>query len=139
MSVSSSSTAAADCREPSADEFFDDFGTVDEGAAGHSDGAEVTGTRENCDPQSVIGIIAREISAIADDIENLPAFNGGQLNDEQITLLQNIDFCSQRLKDISTLVGVLDGEVATASESLPERMVKSARIEHIRDLFSAKG
>lgn len=50
-----------------------------------------------------IHLIAAELRRLADEVEELPSFENGQLSSEQIVQLQKIDLCSQKLKDFAAL------------------------------------
>lgn len=86
--------------------------------------------------KSAFDVLSNELSRIAIEIEDLPECGCQEMNNESIMRLQKIDFCSQRLQDLSTLINSLSNEFAVEPSGLSERLSEKARLEHTRDLFA---
>ncbi len=77
-------------------------------------------------------ILALEMAKIAMEIKDLPQCGCGEMSNEKIMQMQQVDFCSQRLHDIANLMRVLSQVDNTISI---ECIAKKARLEHIRDIL----
>ena len=84
---------------------------------------------------SVMEILSLEISSIAREIEDLPESALGEISYEQMVWMQQIDFCSQRLAEVSKLIKQLSSLEASSNEDLTEMMRAKANLEHVRKLF----
>ncbi len=91
--------------------------------------------KESANPVSVMEILSSEISSIAREIEDLPEGALGQMTHEQMVWMQQIDFCSQRLSEVSKLIRHLSALEAGSAENLTDLMRASANLEHVRNLF----
>lgn len=91
----------------------------------HDSAAQGSGTGQ------LIDTISAELSHIAHEIERFPIADGHSYSSDEIAMLQGIDFCSQKLKEIASLLQVISdtaGHVAIDRKALDE----SVRIEAIR-------
>jgi len=84
---------------------------------------------------SVLDILSKEIATIAREIEDLPETSYGGITSEQMVRMQQIDFCSQRLSEVSKLMKYLSKLEEASSENLPESLRNQANLEHVRNLF----
>ena len=85
---------------------------------------------------SVMEILSLEIRGIASEIETLQLCSCGQITHEQMMQMQKIDFCSQRLAQVSILVRHLAKLEKDRKENLHEELRNEANLEHVRDLFA---
>ena len=79
----------------------------------------------------LINAISSELSHIAGEIDKFPIAHGHSYSPEEITMLQGIDLCVQKLKDIVSVLQVISdkaGHVEIDRKALAE----SVRIEAIR-------
>ncbi len=77
--------------------------------------------------------LSSELSNIAEEIEKFPIVLGHDYSHQEIELLQSIDFCGQKLKDIARILGLISnqtGDIAVDRDSLEQ----SVKIEAIRSL-----
>lgn len=97
----------------------------------------VSTTAKKCESStsSAIEILSSEISSIAREIEDMPEGVFGDVTNEQMVWMQHIDFCSQRLVEVSKLIKHLSDLEKGTDENLPELMKASANLEHVRNLF----
>ena len=94
--------------------------------------------KTNTKHDDAVAIIAAELIAIADDIEELPAFDPGELTNEKMMQLQKIDFCSQRLREVSKLIVEFAQQSHQDQMTLLKILAASAKLEHTRDLFDRR-
>lgn len=87
-------------------------------------------------PVDEMAIISAELSKLAVEIEELPPCDCGNMSNEQIMRLQKIDFCSQRLQDLSSLVVLLSHKLERKENGIAQMMADNARLEYTRELFS---
>ena len=88
------------------------------------------------DSLSALQIISGELAKIADEIEDIPFATGGEISQERMIGMQRVDFCSQRLRDLSALMQLVNEELNEQPEGLFERLSDRAQLEHVRDLFA---
>ena len=86
-------------------------------------------------PSSVMEILSSELSSIAKEIEDLPTSGFAEISNEQMIWMQQIDFCSQRLAEVSKLIRSLSSLESSSKEDLPSVMRDQANLEHVRKLF----
>jgi hypothetical protein len=94
--------------------------------------------KTNTKHDDAIEIIAAELLAIANEIEELPSFDPGELTNEKMVQLQKIDFCSQRLREVSKLIVEFAEQSHQDQITLLKILASSANLEHTRDLFEQR-
>jgi len=87
-------------------------------------------------PIKDLNIISEELSKLAMEIEEIPQCECGTMSNEQIMRMQQIDFCSQRLQDLSTLISRMSTNVVSHEKDKPISLAEHARLEYTRELFS---
>lgn len=98
----------------------------------------MTDNKTNTQHDDAINIIAAELLSIANEIEELPSFDPGELTNEKMMQLQKIDFCSQRLREVSKLVVEFAEQSHQDQITLLKILASSAKLEHTRDLFEQR-
>jgi hypothetical protein len=94
--------------------------------------------KTNTKHDDAIEIIAAELLAIANEIEELPSFDPGELTNEKMVQLQKIDFCSQRLREVSKLIVEFAEQSHQDQITLLKILASTANLEHTRDLFEQR-
>ena len=87
--------------------------------------------------KSVLEIVSTEISNIAAEIENIDLMCGENLNDEKIVALQSIDFCSQRLADMSALAKFASREIENTQSDSVSGWEEVTKLEHTHKLLNS--
>lgn len=87
----------------------------------------------------VINRIADEIDKIADEIENLPSPSGDALTSEDIMRLQQIDFCSQKLRDIAAMVHEFESTKTLPEGEKVNKLKSFAKLEYVQKIVGADG
>lgn len=82
-----------------------------------------------------VRVITEELAKIANEIEEIPGCSCGQMDSQTMMRMQKIDFCSQRLMDLSTLIRQFSDGEAMGSEGLLAKLSQTARLEHTQNLF----
>ena len=67
-----------------------------------------TGYR-NLDTAELMRALSREVATIAGAIERFPLAHGHKYTLEEMTTLQDIDLCSQKLRDIASAMRLIAG------------------------------
>ena len=92
---------------------------------------------ENASVQAVLEVVSKELSKIAAEIEELDLVADGKMSAETIVSMQSIDFCSQRLADISALATVLSKNLSHVEDQSAEEFSSAVKLEHTQDLLQA--
>jgi hypothetical protein len=82
----------------------------------------------------LVGLLVQELGLIASEIEDLP-IGGEDLTPKQIVAIQKIDFCRQRLMEVTKIMqNAFGGGTPTTLHDLEEILV-DVGLEHTLDAF----
>ena len=81
----------------------------------------------------VINVLMTEIAEIAKEVENLPLGNDDDSPNAKIMAMQNIDLCSQRLRDISKVMQNLVGSADISAKCTVEDILDDIWLQHTQD------
>ena len=87
----------------------------------------------------VFNRIADELVNIANEIEDLPGASPGEFSNEEIMRLQQIDFCSQKLRDIARMVEEFDSMNELCEQKRAVKLKDFAKLEYMQKLLVANG
>ena len=82
----------------------------------------------------LVGLLVDELALIAGEIEDLP-IGSGQMSPEQIMAIQKIDFCRQRLMEVTKIMKNAFGEDSAATLHDLEEILLDVGLEHTLDRF----
>jgi hypothetical protein len=82
----------------------------------------------------LVGLLVNELSMIATEIEDLP-LGSPQLSGEQIMAIQKIDFCRQRLMEVTKIMRNAFGQPTAATLHDLEEILMDVGLEHTLDKF----
>ena len=82
----------------------------------------------------LVGLLVQELGLIAGEIEDLP-IGSEQLSHEQIVAIQKIDFCRQRLVEVTKIMQKAFGESSPATLHDLEEILMDVGLEHTLDAF----
>ncbi|WP_421855120.1 hypothetical protein [Oricola sp.] len=82
----------------------------------------------------LVGLLTRELALIAGEIEDLP-IGYGDLSHEQIVAIQKIDFCRQRLMEVTKIMNNAFGSDAVSTLHDLEDILIDVGLEHTLDAF----
>lgn len=86
----------------------------------------------------LVGLLVGELALIAGEIEELP-IGGGEMTFEQMVALQKIDFCRQRLMEVTKIMqNAFGSDAATTLHDLEEILI-DVGLEHTLDTFRRTG
>jgi len=86
----------------------------------------------------LVGLLVQELALIAGEIEDLP-IGGEDLTPQQIVAMQKIDFCRQRLMEVTKIMqNAFGGESPSTLHDLEEILV-DVGLEHTLDAFLRTG
>jgi hypothetical protein len=86
----------------------------------------------------LVGLLTSELSLIAGEIESLPV-GVGDMTPEQIVALQKIDFCRQRLMEVTKIMNNAFGSSAVETLHDIEDILIDVGLEHTLDAFKRAG
>ncbi|MBL4890904.1 MAG: hypothetical protein JKX91_03580 [Rhizobiaceae bacterium] len=81
----------------------------------------------------VINVLMVEISEIAKEVENLPLGGDDDSPNAKIMAMQNIDLCSQRLRDIAKVMQNLVGSTDMSAKCTIEDILDDIWLQHTQD------
>ena len=81
----------------------------------------------------VINVLMTEIAEIAKEVENLPLGNDDDSPNAKIMAMQNIDLCSQRLRDISKVMQNLVGSADISAKCTVEDILDDIWLQRTQD------
>lgn len=86
----------------------------------------------------LVGLLVNELALIATEIEDVP-MGFGQLTPEQIVAIQKIDFCRQRLMEVTKIMNNAFGSSAAETLHDLEAVLIDVGLEHTLDTFKRTG
>ena len=86
----------------------------------------------------LVTLLVRELSLIAGEIEDLPIGNE-ELSHEQIVAIQKIDFCRQRLMEVTKIMQNAFGEATPTTLHDLEEILMDVGLEHTLATFRKAG
>lgn len=81
----------------------------------------------------VITVLMAEIAEIAKEVENIPLGDDDDSPNAKIMAMQNIDLCSQRLRDISKVMQNLVGSTDMSAKCTVEDILDDIWLQHTQD------
>ncbi|MFK5979675.1 MAG: hypothetical protein QM488_12400 [Rhizobiaceae bacterium] len=81
----------------------------------------------------VINVLRLEIAEIAKEVENLPLGDDDDSPNAKIIAMQNVDLCSQRLRDISKVMQNLVGSADMSAKCTVEDILDDIWLQHTQD------
>ncbi|PCI05654.1 MAG: hypothetical protein COB78_03425 [Hyphomicrobiales bacterium] len=81
----------------------------------------------------VINVLMAEIAEIAKEVENLPLGGDDESPNAKIMAMQNIDLCSQRLRDISKVMQNLTRSTDISAKCSVEDILDDIWLQHTQD------
>lgn len=82
----------------------------------------------------LVGMLIGELSKIAGEIEEIPVASGSMTN-EQVVALQRIDFCRQRLLEVTKIMNKAFAESTPAALHDLHHILTDVGLEHTREVF----
>jgi len=86
----------------------------------------------------LVGLLVQELALIASEIEDLP-IGGEDLTPQQIVAIQKIDFCRQRLMEVTKIMQNAFGEASPTTLHDLEEILVDVGLEHTLDAFRCAG
>lgn len=84
----------------------------------------------------VLNVLVTQIAEIAEEVENLPLGGDDDSPNAKIIAMQNIDLCSQRLRDISKVMQNLVGSADMSAPCLIEEILDDIWLEHTQNAIN---
>ena len=100
--------------------------------------AERKAREDEIHQHELVGLLTNELALIAGEIEDLPIGAGG-MTPEQIVALQKIDFCRQRLMEVTKIMNNAFGSSAAETLHDLEAVLIDVGLEHTLDTFKRTG
>lgn len=91
-------------------------------------------TQAEIHQSELVGLLVQELGMIAGEIEDLP-IGGDELTLPQIVAIQKIDFCRQRLLEVTKIMQNAFGEASPTTLHDLEEILVDVGLEHTLDAF----
>jgi len=111
---------------------FEDFD------AEFSDNDKKPRTEAEIHQSELVTLLVQELGMIAGEIEEIP-LGGEELNHDQILAIQKIDFCRQRLMEVTKIMQNAFGEATPTTLHDLEAILMDVGLEHTLDAFRKIG
>lgn len=86
----------------------------------------------------LVTLLVRELGMIASEIENIP-LGSEEMTRDQILAIQKIDFCRQRLMEVTKIMQNAFGEATPTTLHDLEKILMDVGLEHTLDAFRKIG
>ena len=86
----------------------------------------------------LVTLLVQELAMIAGEIEDLP-IGDEEMSHQQIMAIQKIDFCRQRLMEVTKIMQNAFGQTAPATLHDLEEILVDVGLEHTLDAFRRAG
>ena len=86
----------------------------------------------------LVSLLVQELGMIAGEIEDLP-IGGDDLTPQQIVAIQKIDFCRQRLMEVTKIMENAFGGASPSTLHDLEEILVDVGLEHTLDAFRCTG
>lgn len=110
---------------------FEDFSQEETPKAEQRTEAEIHQTE-------LVGLLVQELAMIAGEIEDLP-IGSDEFTPQQIVAIQKIDFCRQRLMEVTKIMQNAFGESSPSTLHDLEEILVDVGLEHTLDAFRRAG
>jgi hypothetical protein len=97
-----------------------------------------TRTEAEIHQSELVTLLVQELGMIAGEIEDLP-IGEKELSHEQIVAIQKIDFCRQRLVEVTKIMQNAFGEATPTTLHDLEEILMDVGLEHTLDAFRKVG
>lgn len=103
-----------------------------------SDNEKQSRTEAEIHQSELVTLLVQELGMIAGEIEDLP-LGDKELSFEQVVAIQKIDFCRQRLMEVTKIMQNAFGEATPTTLHDLEEILMDVGLEHTLDAFRKIG
>ena len=96
--------------------------------------------KKSCDTMqlsSLIAVISDELNSLSADLANVPFPAGAKLTIKDMEIYQNIDFCSQKIADFSSMLKLVSENRGVEANLDTNELKQAARLEFTHSLLKS--